>query len=508
LLDVLERRTQVTFANQDLVAPPTVSGRHRRVRSRAISEIPNIAMNLDENNTIMQQQSQPPTSRPALSHNRVISYGSRRNLLKGSPPSLRRSSRAVTTDWTGSAEEEEQDSGILNKASSRDSEGENRPRVSSLPTNSYSTRSNRHHRGKSAYTFSRGISESSQTSSLVSSGLTTPGERARHVAMTMKNLAASNNVDDFNPSIGDGNLPDLLEVIEQQRENDELSTGSQQRSIRSGGKSKGSRVSFDKSHGGSASNFSGSGRAQKPFGGITLSSTPFSNNGFMSNVDHLFDVAERVHELAQIEEEEQEDVVDIEDVANSSATLAKENANFLSQVAASHPEVSTFPDDMNDAEDAVDEETPMLEKRGRRFTAIPSRRKTTIFTSITKQLNPSSRFYQLQLWWATFRSNIKTIIVAFDPKFVKDRLWDFFQNEVTMFIVPALAVSAFFFYNMNNPILFKTNGKYRIEISGCELFCFHYSSFLSCSKRIVVDIIRSSALYNSSVGICYAVSFG
>jgi len=434
-----------------LVAPPTVSGRHRRVRSRAISEIPNIAMNLDENNTIQQQQqSQPPTSRPTLSHNRVISYGSRRNLLKGSPPSLRRSSRAVTTDWTGSAEEEEQDSDILNKASSRDSEGENRPRVSSLPTNSYPTRSNRHHRGNSAYTFSRGISESSQTSSLISSGLTTPGERARHVALTMKNLAASNNVDDSNPSIGECNLPDLLEVIEQQRENDELSTGSQQRSIRSGGK--GSRVSFDKSHGGSASNFSGSGRAQKPFGGITLSSTPFSNKGFMSNVDHLFDVAERVHELAQIEEEEQEDVVDLEDVTNS-ATLAKENANFLSQVAASHPEVSTFPDDMDHD---IDEETPMLEKRGRRFTAIPSRRKTTIFTSITKQLNPSSRFYKLQLWWSSIRNNVKMMVVAFNPKFVKDRLWYFFQNEVTMFIVPALAVSAFFFYNMNNPILFKT----------------------------------------------------
>ena len=484
-----------------MVAPPTVSSRHRRVRSRAISEIPNIAMNLDENNTIQQQQSQPPTSRPTLSHNRVISYGSRRNLLKGSPPSLRRSSRAVTTDWNGSAEEEEQDDDILNKAS-RDSEGENRPRVSSLPTNSYSTRSNRHHRGNSAYTFSRGISESSQISSLISSGLTTPGERARHVALTMKNLAASNNVDDSNPSIGEGNLPDLLEVIEQQRENDELSTGSQQRSIRSGGKSKGSRVSFERrSHGGS-SNVSGSGRAQKPFGGITLSSTPFSNNGFMSNVDHLFDVAERVHELAQIEEEEQEEEADKEDFTNS-ATLAKENANFLSQVAASHPEVSAFPDDIN-----ADEETPMLEKRGRRFTAIPSRRKTTIFTSITKQLNPSSRFYKLQLWWSTFRSNIKMIVVAFDPKFVKDRVWDFFRNEVTMFIVPALAVSAFFFYNMTNPILFKTHGKYRIEISGCELFCFHYSSFLSCSKRIVVDIIRTSALYNSSVGICYAVSFG
>lgn len=461
----MERR-QVTFANQDLVAPPTVSGRHRRVRSRAISEIPNIAMNLDGNDTIMQQQSQPPTSRPTLSHNRVISYGSRRNLLKGSPPSLGRSSRAVTTDWTGSTEEEEQNNGILNKASSRDSEGENRPRVSSLPTNSYSTRSNRHHRCNSAYTFSRGISESSQTSSLVSSGLTTPGERARHVALTMKNLAASNNVDD---SIGEGNLPDLLEVIEQQRENDELSTGSQQRSIRSGGK--GSRVSFERrSHGGS-SNVSGSGRVQKPFGGITLSSTPFSNNGFMSNVDHLFDVAERVHELAQIEEEEeQEEEADIEDFTNS-ATLAKENANFLSQVAASHPEVATFPDDMNQS---VDEETPMLDKRGRRFTAIPSRRKTTIFTSITK-LNPSSRFYKLQLWWSTFRSNIKTIVVAFDPKFVKDRLWYFFQNEVTMFIVPALAVSAFFFYNMHNPVLFKTHGKYRIEISGCELFCFYYS---------------------------------
>jgi len=478
LLDVLERR-QVTFANQDLVAPPTVSGRHRRVRSRAISEIPNISMNLDEKSTIMQQQSQPPTSRPTLSHNRVISYGSRRNLLKRSPPSLRKSSRAVTIDWTGSAEEEEQDNGILNKASSRDSEGENRPRVSSLPTNSYSTRSNRHHRGNSAYTFSRGISESSQTSSLVSSGLTTPGERARHVALTMKNLAASNNVDDSNPSIGEGNLPDLLEVIEQQRENDELSTGSQQRSIRSGGKSKGSRVSFDKSHGGSASNFSGSGRAQKPFGGVTLSSTPFSNNGFMSNVDHLFEVAERVHELAQIEEEEQEEV-DIEDVTNS-ATLAKENANFLSQVAASHPEVSTFPEDMDQStdfySDAVDEETPMLEKRGRRFTAIPSRRKTTIFTSITKQLNPSSRFYKLQLWWSSFKSQIKTIVVAFDPKFVKDRLWDFFQNEVAMFIVPALAVSAFFFYNMNNPILFKTNGKSILRFKDVDYFASTHKVF-------------------------------
>ena len=62
------------------------------------------------------------------------------------------------------------------------------------------------------------------------------------------------------------------------------------------------------------------------------------------------------------------------------------------------------------------------------------------------------------------------IFVAFDPKFVKDRLYDFFQNEVTMFIVPALAVSAFFFYNMNNPILFKTNGKSILRFKDVDYF--------------------------------------
>lgn len=46
-----------------------------------------------------------------------------------------------------------------------------------------------------------------------------------------------------------------------------------------------------------------------------------------------------------------------------------------------------------------------------------------------------------------------TVSLSNQIPYVKERLWDFFQNDVTMWIMPALAVSAFFYYKLNNPVL-------------------------------------------------------
>ena len=486
LIDVLERR-QVTFANQDLVAPPPA--RHRRYQSELLDnhigvDTPRPSSAPSSGDT----QQSLYNSRPTL-HNRGTSYGSRRNLLQRSPASLRRSNRSSTGDWVGGAE-----NGSENPAATY--QRDNRPRLASLPTVNYPTRSSRHHRGKSGnLVYVRGISDSSGSSSLIS-GLTTPGERARYVALQMKMAAGSNNTED---TIGvNANLPALMNAIEAQRESDELSNGNQHRSVTSSSRdSQMSESRAAKSKSGSTS--SGEYR-YRPFSGI--SSSPFSHGGrnASNGVDQLFQVAERVQELCQIEEENEASDNDNNDGVqlNNSIVLEEENANFLTQIAASHPAVpnvyaeDNVDDGAVDTEATVDEQTPILSKRLSRIAASRRRPPASLFDSITKP-NPDSRFYKVRQWLNGFRNRFKLLILAFNFPFVTERMWGFIQNELTMFIIPALAVSYFFFYQMNNPTLFKTEA----SISWWILFCLrHYCTLLlACvSQYIFVDVLALQSM--------------
>ena len=485
LIDVLERR-QVTFANQDLVAPPPA--RHRRYQSELLDnhigvDTPRPSSAPSSSDTDTQQSSS--NSRPTL-HNRGTSYGSRRNLLQRSPASLRRSNRSSTGDWVGGAE-----NGSDNPAATY--QRDNRPRLASLPTVNYPTRSSRHHRGKSGnVVYVRSDSSGSQASSLIS-GLTTPGERARYVALQMKMAAGSNNTED---TIGvNANLPDLMNAIEAQRESDELSNGNQHKSVASSSRDS-SRAANSKS--GSTS----SPYRYRPFSGI--SSSPFSHGGRKTSngVEQLFQVAERVQELCQIEEENEASDDDDNDAVklSNSIVLEEENANFLSQIAASHPAVPNMYAEDNvddgavDTEATVDEQTPILSKRLSHISEIASRRRppASLFDSITKP-NPDSRFYKVRQWLNGFRNRFKMLMLAFNFPFVTERMWGFIQNELTMFIVPALAVSYFFFYQMNNPTLFKTEA----SISWWILFCLrHYCTLLlACiSPYIFVDVLALQSM--------------
>ena len=85
-----------------------------------------------------------------------------------------------------------------------------------------------------------------------------------------------------------------------------------------------------------------------------------------------------------------------------------------------------------------------------------------------------SRFYKLFVWYAELRKQIKLLAVAFDASHVKEKLLEFIKNEVTLFIVPALAISFFFYYQLNDPLdrlFFKTDA----SISWLILFALrHY----------------------------------
>jgi len=519
LLDVLERRQVTWGANHDAVAPlPPTSARHRRNRSEYASVLPNIDL-LNIGSSFTQRPSSAPSSseaaqplpRPSLP-SRSISHGrSKRNLLhRRCPPSLSSSGRSATADWAFDSGELLQSFSELsdpqgfetsnnspkeavNQASSHDGEEKGslpRPKLSKAP--SYSMRGNTHHRYRGSTIpmmplgFEGGASDSSQSSS-VPPGLTTPGGRARFIALTMKAMA-SNKTDELAPSSGNADLADLMNIMEGQREQDDLSTGSRNKggsgasrksgggaSIRSRGslsqmsgnrssehqwgsvsQMTGNRSSENQSRGG-ASGFSGGSRG-RPFSGI--SSSPFSSHdGNASTVDQMFQVAELVHDLCQIPEEEEDDG---SKGITQSDVLDEENANFLSQLVDSHPEVPTaFPEETEGIPQGeyggVDEQTPMLQQNGQkvRRSTPPRSRFTNIFSSINSitQPTPDSRFYRFFMWWTELRKHMKMLAFAFDGAYVKERTVIFAHNEVSMFIVPALAISAFFYYRLGNPIL-------------------------------------------------------
>lgn len=264
-------------------------------------------------------------------------------------------------------------------------------------------------------------------------------ERARRVALTMKTSAATNHLED---ELGDNaDFSNLMNIMENKRDQDSASIGSQSKL--------GSRKSISDSQSkGGASGFSGSNiRQGRPFSGITVS--PFAG-GESSNIDHLFQSAEMVHDLCQIPEGEEEE-------GCKCAVIADANATFLSLLNRSHPEVpSAFSEENEDTpqgeDGGVDEQTPMIGRPS--IQSTPRGRFKKIFSPIISSvLHPNNGLYRFLVWWTGLRRQTRMLADAFDRAYVKETCWAFFQNEVTCQIVPALSVSAFCYYQLGNPVL-------------------------------------------------------
>jgi len=56
-------------------------------------------------------------------------------------------------------------------------------------------------------------------------------------------------------------------------------------------------------------------------------------------------------------------------------------------------------------------------------------------------------------FWSACRRNIRILCDAFDMPYVKERLWSFVHKELSLIIIPLLAIAAFFFYTLGNPSL-------------------------------------------------------
>ncbi|KAL7500365.1 hypothetical protein ACHAWT_008467, partial [Skeletonema menzelii] len=195
-----------------------------------------------------------------------------------------------------------------------------------------------------------------------------------------------------------------------------------------GSRSGGSLFSEGASRARSRAESSGAARRGRPFFGV---SSPWSNNSDLTNIDSLLQAAERVQELCQIPEDEEEE-----------NALASENAAFLSQVADSHPTIESVDEEGQDG--ATDEQTPMLKQ-------AKMRGRVQIEPESSNWLYKQPAFLKLVSWVDNFRKQMQLLALAFDFPYVVESLWDFIQNQVTMYIVPALAVSAFLFYHLGNP---------------------------------------------------------
>ena len=349
----------------------------------------------------------------------------------------------------------------------------------------------------------------------------TPGERARKVAMLMKSLP-DNNANgclDGEPwgSSEATNFHDLISILEKQRESDNSeiecyisSSGSQRQCSKtedgqkssSGGEGKtsksNSRHLFSSSmtasnNNGLSSNNGGWGKYE---GFRPSHQRQFSSNTSSNSTSAVLDVAKHVAELCKPIPEDEEGVE--EDDIRNSTLLAKENANFLSQLASSHPDVPPKPLEEETAGFGVmNEETPMLVVGQRKFGGQYLNEVDLVGKQKVTQPAPTSRLRKLLCWWIELRKQMRMLVAAFDGPYVRERLWHFvFENEVPMIIVPTLAMAAFFYYKLNNPFLpiLPTN----TSISWCLLFLLrHYITlqvshfrgwFLSrCSKSLFLS---------------------
>lgn len=148
---------------------------------------------------------------------------------------------------------------------------------------------------------------------------------------------------------------------------------------------------------------------------------------------------------------------------------------------------------------AADEQTPLVQPSS--LDGPPSR--NSRFRSLF-QPSPGSLLHDMITWWTELRKQMKMLAIAFNAPFVKERLVSFLKNGVLMFIVPALAVSAFFYYQLNNPslyilprnasisywILFGIRHYLTLQVSGRGRYCFWC---LEVATSLQTVCIRSSS---------------
>ncbi len=481
LIRVLERR-QVTF-DADLPVP-TMSTPHRRMRT-ASSELTGFdnMMNAPTGPSPYGKLS-PSVPRPPLAR-RVVSHGHRRLRSRGGGGRLRDSGLGPSTllpgdldqIFTGDSRDDSNTDMDIPPAKSGESQGGTSVSSSSNKARpgaqrAKSARFLSHRRVMSALPagLDRNASDLSQQGTMA--GLTDAGERSLRIARALQtfNDGSEGNLGDSttfaNPmTAAASGLPDLLNIMEAKREQENesanqgggnsrgsLQGGSAQGGSKTGGSRGGGSRSAGSRNGGSL--FSGGGgksstgarsrgdsssvRRGRPFFGV---SSPWSNDGGMSNVDTLLQAAERVQELCQIPEtaEDEEDAF-----AMVKEDVSEQNAAFLSQLAASHPVIEQI--DLEGLDGATDEKTPMLQQ-------ARMRRRAQLESVSSNWCYNQPAFRKVVSWVGNFRKQMQLLAVAFDLPFVAERLWAFIQHEVTMYLVPAVAVSAFLFYHLNNPAI-------------------------------------------------------
>eukprot|EP00804_Cyclotella_cryptica_P009864 CCRYP_014152-RA/>CCRYP_014152-RA protein AED:0.26 eAED:0.26 QI:897/1/1/1/0.88/0.8/10/620/1334 len=487
LLDVLERR-QVTFVNPDSGTSSAAAPMHRRHRTYA-GTLPNEEI---YSPSVYGIDAQRPNSAPSSSNvprpgliSRAASLKSRRNILQDSSTTNTMGNTlgeylGVDGNGTVLPKECSGDGSVLSKSVSSESSAacRNTPAGSAHTNNGSPARrqhpaklSNHWNLIRQPDFFSR-TRRISWESTEVSESSASVRDRAFQVAMSFKN---NDNSTGYISSLGErneGELSDLLNRVEAIRENDESSRGSGTRNSKgsidqiqshrdSWSKSTGShdRDPFNSSIGGS-SGFSSSRRGhtrgpghhqlQHTFMGI---STPLGGDfGGQSNIDMMFQVAEHVQELCQIpEEDETEDFTSSVRAGGSvrshtssvrSQALASENANFLQQISASHPDIPDITDEL-DAEEA-NEQTPMLDK---------AQSRQSLAYKVKQAIHHKGKLRTVNLWISILRRQLKILWAAFDLAFVREKLWGFIQYQLSCVIIPLLAIATFFFYRLGNPSL-------------------------------------------------------
>jgi hypothetical protein len=471
LLDVLERRHVHFDANVYAAATPA----HRRNRTFG-GAIPDV--NTFQSPTIDIRPNSAPDStdvsrRPGMV-SRSASYRSRRNNFDGS-----NLSDYLGVEGNGVSLSHEGNDRNLTQSASSDSSIPYQHSADTMQASGSPTRKQHQapnwnfRRQQNLYGRRRTSSETADYSDGSSIR-----ERAFQVAMAMRHESTNT----FTSSEDEGDLSDLLNRVEAVRENEENSRGSRGSASKNTGGSRGrlsdsltprdnwsrSTKSREQDTNGS-SGFSLARRHRlretshhksnhQMFMGI---STPLGGGfGGQSNVDMLFQAAEHVQELCQIPEgDEQEDNLTpkMSDSIRShggstrSQVLASENANFLQQITDSHPEVPKLPDEIGDDLQEPNEQTPMLDKAQSRRQNLAMKVNQTVIQDSTHLR--SGKLNTIYVWISNLRRQLKILWVALDLPFVREKLWDFIQYQLTCVIVPLLAIAAFFFYRLDNPTL-------------------------------------------------------
>ena len=437
LLNVLERR-QVTF---DAALP--YPSAHRRLRT-ATTELPSMDTILNDTSPVGRSPltgsfTRPPLARRAVSRDDHLRRSKSRagGRLVGLQDSFT-SGLGDIVEQLYSSDNVSADNAPIPSSNSEDRE--DRQGIASVPRPRPGLtrgRSARFHRRVIPLPAGLDPAALDPSQQVTTAGLTDAGERSLFIAKKMQNDESEDAFGDavINPISEATGLADLLSIMEVKRDVEHESN-------KDGGNSRGSRGSRSMQGGSRGSRNGGSlfsggasgarsrgessgARRGRPFLGV---SSMWSSNTEVSNVENLLEAAERVQELCEIPEDDEEE------------ELAGENANFLSLLTASHPVVEPI----EGVEDTTNEQTPILQQ-------ARLRRRVQLGEDTSSWCYSHPVLRRVVSWLVMFRKRMQLLAVAFDLPYVVERVWHFIQNEVTLYILPALAVSAFLFYHLGNP---------------------------------------------------------